>query len=457
MRLRLVPWLAGALCACSVAGGASDVRSVVADRIRHPIAIERTQRGDQAAKQMLAQPLDVEHAVAIAMLRNPRVAAALAQLGVARSEVVAASHIDNPELEATIGFAKSASRPELDLRATENLTSLILWPVERGAAGEVFEAEKLDAARAAIDLSFAVRRAFYAYQASLQLEALARVDLQAAEGAAQLAGGLRDAGNVTQLDSDTQRVLFEELSTAFAQRSAQAAANRERLALFLGVNDVPVKWTLAGTLAEPNGPDPQALALERTALRQNLELRALRRRAHAASRAHDAATVGAIVPNLHAGIAAGRQLNEPWTLGPTVGVSLPIFDQGQGKTSRAAAERERADALHAVVEAETRSAAREVSVQLAAARAAVERYRDVISPLWAGIVDQTLRQYNAMQVSVFQLVQAKREQLSAQNRYVLSLRDYWTLRSSAEQLLAGGSASELPADAMQPAMPKGAE
>jgi cobalt-zinc-cadmium efflux system outer membrane protein len=436
--------VAVALGACAVSHGTKDVQSMVEARVRHPIERPRAARPDDSAQKMLAQPLDVERAVAIALLQNPRVAAALAELGVARADVVSASRVANPDVEAAVRFAEHGSEPEFDLRATQDLTSVILWPIERGAAGVAFDAAKLDAARAVIDLSFAVRRAFYAYQAALQLEALARVELQAASGAAQLATGLREAGNVSQLDRDTQQVLAEELSTALAQRSAEAAAGRERLAVLLGVAAGDARWTLAGALAEPGAADPEARALEQRALAQSLELRALARRADAASRRHGAATVRAIVPHLNAGVSAERHIDEPWTVGPTVGLSLPIFDQGQGATARAGAEQAHAEALHAAVEGETRAAAREVSVQLAAARAAAVRYRDVIGPLWAKIVEQALQQYNAMETSVFQLVQAKREQLAAQHRYVTALRDYWTLRSAAEQLQAGGSVSALP-------------
>jgi hypothetical protein len=42
-----------------------------------------------------------------------------------------------------------------------------------------------------------------------------------------------------------------------------------------------------------------------------------------------------------------------------------------------------------------------------------------------------------MQISVFQLVSAKRGQLAAQQKYVLALRDYWLQRSAADQLVAG--------------------
>src|SRR4051812_4660484 len=88
------PWFACALCACSVSSGTSDVRSIVVARVRHPIAIEpggaNANADADSVQKLLAQPLDAERAVAIALLQNPRVAAALAELGVARSDVLAA-------------------------------------------------------------------------------------------------------------------------------------------------------------------------------------------------------------------------------------------------------------------------------------------------------------------------------------------------------------------------------
>ena len=85
-----------------------------------------------------------------------------------------------------------------------------------------------------------------------------------------------------------------------------------------------------------------------------------------------------------------------------------------------------------------RAAARAVSQQLAAARMAALHYRDVVLPLWTSIVEQSQRQYNAMQIErVPAGAAAKRAQLAAQQKYVLALRDYWLQRSAAEQLVAG--------------------
>jgi cobalt-zinc-cadmium efflux system outer membrane protein len=64
-------------------------------------------------------------------------------------------------------------------------------------------------------------------------------------------------------------------------------------------------------------------------------------------------------------------------------------------------------------------------------------YEKVILPLRQQIVEQTQLQYNAMQVSTFQLLQAKRDQIDAGAEYIASLRDYWVARTTLDQILHG--------------------
>jgi cobalt-zinc-cadmium efflux system outer membrane protein len=157
--------------------------------------------------------------------------------------------------------------------------------------------------------------------------------------------------------------------------------------------------------------------------------------------------VRGIVPDLRAGVSAERRELEGWGVGPMLALRLPLFDQNQGASARAEAMEQRAQARGDAVGLAVRAAARAVSKQLAATRTAALHYRDVVLPLWTSIVDQTQRQYNAMQLSVFQLVAAKRAQLGAQQRYVLALRDYWVQRSAADLLAAGSVPSGVAMDA----------
>src|SRR5690606_3705809 len=77
-----------------------------------------------------------------------------------------------------------------------------------------------------------------------------------------------------------------------------------------------------------------------------------------------------------------------------------------------------------------RSAVREARNRLRSAHARALHYQDVILPTQRAVTRQSLLQYNAMQIDVFQLLAARRDELSAELAYVETLREYWV--SSAE-------------------------
>ncbi len=67
----------------------------------------------------------------------------------------------------------------------------------------------------------------------------------------------------------------------------------------------------------------------------------------------------------------------------------------------------------------------------------IAHYQDVLLPLWEQIINETQRQYNGMQVGVFELLLARREQVRTGQEYVTALRNYWRARSRLDQILAG--------------------
>ena len=84
-----------------------------------------------------------------------------------------------------------------------------------------------------------------------------------------------------------------------------------------------------------------------------------------------------------------------------------------------------------------RAEARAAALRLRAAQERVAYYRQVILPVRQQVLDQTQLQYNAMQVGVFQLLQARQDQVRAGAEYIESLRTYWLARARAEAIAAG--------------------
>ena len=142
-----------------------------------------------------------------------------------------------------------------------------------------------------------------------------------------------------------------------------------------------------------------------------------------------------------ADVAAERETEGGWSVGPAMAIPLPLFNQGQGAVARAQAELRRAGERYRAQAVAARSRARAAHAAVVVARDRAVHYRSVILPLRQTIVDQTLLQYNAMQVGPFQLLQARRDLTDAAAGYIDALREYWTARSALEQVLGGRPAA----------------
>ena len=76
--------------------------------------------------------------------------------------------------------------------------------------------------------------------------------------------------------------------------------------------------------------------------------------------------------------------------------------------------------------------------RVVSAHARARQYQDVILPAQHRVTEQTLLQYNAMQLGIFQLLEARQAELRVELEHVETLREYWTAAAELRALLAGG-------------------
>jgi outer membrane protein TolC len=389
------------------------------------------------ARQLLSQPLTADGAARVALLRNRGAKAAAETLGIAQAELAGVKRLPNPELHGALLFRRGAD-PEIDLTATIDVKAL-LFALSRATAAEAeVAAAKLEAVGVLVDLSFDARRAFVEYQAALELLELRQTVLSAFEASALAAERMREAGNLTELDLASEQAMREEARLAQRQARAEVAAARERLNGVMGIVEKSESWRAAPRLPELPEAEPALTDLEAEALRSSLELAAAKQRYTAAAKQAGIANVSGWLPELKAGVAAER--TESWGVGPAVKLELPLFYQGQGEVGVARARMKREAHLYADASVQVRDVARAVRVRLEAARSGAEHEKNVVLPLRARVVQQTQLEYNAMLLGVFQLLEAKRQQLGAAERYLELRRDYWLTRLDAERLKAGSRA-----------------
>jgi cobalt-zinc-cadmium efflux system outer membrane protein len=438
--------VAMALAGCAMVpadAGFSDVRSLAEQRvglqprwIRSP---EDEKAAEQATRELLARPLDVDRAVQVALLNNRRLQAQYEELGVARANVLRAGLPRNPVLDATVQWSRGGGSRDLELGLTQDFLSLLFLPLKHGLAQTEFEATRLGVSAALIETAAEVRAAFIEAQAAEQLVELMRQVVTAVRIETDASRRLFQAGNITELAYLNSRALHEEMQLAFVRAEVDAATARENVNRLLGLWAGDTQWTMDARLPDLPADAADYARAEQQAVANNLDLAAARYRLAAMAKRHGVGYSEVFAP-LEVGITRTRE-EDRVARGLSVEVAIPLFDFGQGTTALAQALVRQAGNEYTAQAIEVRSAARVAAQTLATAQASARHVHDVLMPLRTRVLEQTQLQYNAMQVGIFQLLQAKREQVEAGRRYIESLRDYWLARTALSQALAGRAAS----------------
>lgn len=451
------------LPACVSSSIADDVRYVraaaaveslpaVADRDVDPVATHEAER-------LLAAPLDVDAAVRVALLDNRELRAGLREIGVARGELIQAGLLPNPRAEAEF-LPERNSRVEL--RVEYDLTRAVLAPLAARAAAPGLDAARTRAAAAVVGLAYRVREGFYRLQAAEQGLAVQQRELDALAARHEAARALVEAGNVSELEVATEEAAYERARVAVARRELTVATERERMQRLLGQHGAATAWRLRGGLAPVSEAPDLAGDLERQALTASLALREARQRLEALARQAGWTRAAGWIPDvsvdvhgLHGDPEEGATgSDDDWRFGAGVSLEIPLFDRRQGTAARLDAEFDALLETYHGLAIDVRSAAREVRSRVVSAHARARRYQEVILPAQRRVSEQTLLQYNAMQLGIFQLLEARRAELRVELEHVETLREYWTAVAELRALLAGGHVLSEPS---QPSAGPGAE
>ena len=451
--IALVTALFASGCIATSAGHAG-VRETVRERLDRDVVF-RDPASDGTVRPrvqtLLADPLDAEAAVEIAILQSPGLQASLEQVDVALADVLRATLLANPdvELEATFPVDGNAE-PDLLGSFMFDLADAMRMPLRRAVADAELSAARAEAARAVLDLAFEVRVAFYRLQGDLQLVELFLQVVETLRAGWETAEALREAGNVPRLDVVQQRALYEEARIALAQAELAALQSRERLQVLMGLSGEATNWEVASRLPDPAESNPGLETIEQTAIERSLALEQRRHRLEALARRVGLARVEGVIPRLHVGVVAEREEGE-WSVGPMVEMQLPLFHQGQGDIDRVSAELRVEQHRYIASAITVRSMVRRARNGYLNASARSRFYRETLLPLREEVLAQSLLQYNAMNLGVFELLTARRTLIDTARRYVEALRDYWVARAVLEQVLAGGQPEDL-GDATVPMM-----
>jgi outer membrane protein, heavy metal efflux system len=384
---------------------------------------------------MLQDDLTADEAVAIAMVNSPRLQVMLAELGIARADLIDASTISNPLFEAEFRFPAAPYHP-FELSIAQSLIDLIQLPRRRALGRAAFAAAQMRISSEVLRFAADVRSVYYDLLSATQHVALSRVALESAQTAAEVAMKQHSAENITDLDLENEQALYEQAKLELAGAEKRLVVAREALLRAMGLRSVSTEWRVPATFPDLPAAEMEQQQLENLAATQRLDIAIARRELDIAQRRVPIARLAMLeetVVDLH----YEREPDGEETMGPGIQIPIPIFNTGRGARTRA--EAQFLGARHAVnaLEQEAASQLRAARATLAEARARVEYYRDVIVPRRTRIVELTKLEHNAMLVGVFQLLQAKQNEMQARRDFIDAQREYWGARIDLDRALQG--------------------
>ena len=402
----------------------------------------RDAAGAAAAEQqlgaLLAAELDEERAVSVALLGNRELLAGLEDLGIGQAELAQAGRIANPSIGYSRQRLEGGGGTKVEASFAIQLLDGLIAPRRRKLAAIELEALRLRTARL-IQQTAANTRIALAELREIEnrLDQLALIrDLDAS--AAEIAKRQHAAGNLNDRDLARHELRANQSQVELTKTRLAARAAREALQRQLGLSGPDHGWKLAKAWPEKDGQEIPGERLEALAEEQRYDLAAARAGLDLIGRALALKKGTRFLPiGIEVGVATEKEPDGSRLTGPTLVLELPIFDTGKASIAKLEAEERKARRQLEGLALEARSLVREAYDALRAARQLADFHQRVLLPQQAFVVDQTLRHHNMMLEGVYELIEARKEEVLAKIAAGETERDYWIARARLELALGG--------------------
>lgn len=411
-------------------------------------------QAEQAIDRLLDQDLTADAAVQVALLGSPALRARFEELAISQADLVQAGLLKNPVFSiGRTAWEQEHISPNLFVTVEQDFLDLLTMPLRKRIAATELEAVKLDIGDHILEIAAQVREALYAAQAAEQVATMRRLVDDASKTSAELARRQHEAGNMSDLNLNTELALSAQTSLERKRAEGEAAVSREKLNKLMGTWGPRTRWKTATRLPELPREEVSLERLESVAIEHRLDVGAARRNVQAMSYALSLAKTTRWTGTVNVAVEAGRLRPAPdigiprrrFSFGPSVALEIPLFDQRQAQIAKLEAHERQAENELQALAIDVRADVRSARARLLTARGVVEEYGKTIVPLRENIVRFSQEQYDAMLLGVYQLIQAKQNEYEAYREYIESLRDYWIARSDLERAIGrrlGGAPPE---------------
>jgi outer membrane protein, heavy metal efflux system len=392
-------------------------------------------------RTLVSETLSVEDAVRLGLASNPTIRAELRRIGVVRGERLEASVLPNPTVEFELLPERDS---EYELRLEYELTEAIFAGFAARAYEPSLEAERVLVASRALGLAAEIRVSYVRHQLAMARRQVAEEARDGYEAALGLSEELLRAGNTTELETSLERLAHEKSKVLVGQMKLEELQTKQELCRLLGVRS-SVVHAIEPLEVVPLPKERKGADLVDVATEKNLELRALELRAEGLGRRLGLAEVRGWVPRVAADFHALHTrpevsgTDDTFRFGGGVTVEVPLFNQNQGLRVVLDAELGASLEEYQAMRLRIAALAETVMARTEATHERVRLFETEILPAQQSVVEQMRLQYNAMQVSLFNLLRTRQEQLDLKLAYYDARSEYLIAELERAALVAGAT------------------
>ena len=387
-------------------------------------------------EKLLSRPLTADRAVQIALLNNRELQAIYADLGIAQANLVQTELWKNPVLNGSVTFPLAGGTPDYSFDLALKFIDILYIPLRRSVAESQLEETKLQVTAEVMRVAGQAYSAFIDHLSERQRVQILTEAVKSSAAIAEAGRALRQAGNISEYDFEAEVAQQVQVAAELARAQVSAAQARERVNRLLGLTGSQTRWRSADRLPAMVAKDPPTSDMERKAIEASIDLAAVRQRIITMGRRYHVVDITSLLPQLDLDGEVARTVGEN-EAGPTFTAELALFDWGQARREQARMEILKARDEFTALAVHIRSLARLQRAKLLSARQTAVYYANTVVPQAQRLLETGERQYNVMQLGVFQLLQAKERQIRVSLEYVGALTTYWKERARLAQILAG--------------------
>ena len=358
----------------------------------------------------LTDGLTLEEAVATALWNNPAFEATLADLGLARADLVEAGLLRNPVL--SLLFPVGPKQLEWTLQFAVDA----LWQRPRRVAAFTLNAQLVAERLVSQGLFFVadVRQAYVDAAAAEERVALASRNAELLKRIAEITEARLRAGDISELEASAARSDSARMEAALLALAHDRDAAKVALISRMGFDTAPGELRLEPGAEIPFAScgSPEALIEDALASRPDVRGAELGIEAAGARASWERTRV----VNLIAMLDANGQGREGFEMGPGIGLDIPLFARNQGGISRTEAELSRASRAYLAIRVQVVAEVRTASIRFEQAQQAARIWEDEVVPSLELEERQAESAYRAGEIALLSLLDVSRRLVEARIR-----------------------------------------